>query len=288
MSQDYTYSKEPLSAVYPLYAKDTGPFERLEPMLTPELLKQRHLFGITLISSLIDPATKRKQTMTDEILKDYMNGAISDIENDSSTCIMPAQFNLKLPYDRNLYLSYGFLQIPVKPVYSIDKFTVCPANNQDVFELPLAWLEASNLAYGQINLIPIGIALNGTMFGGQISSSGGGAGAAAFLAILAQATWVPAFWRIEVSCGYKDGMVPRYINELIGIYTSIRVLSELQATKIIQGGSIGVDGISQSVSTAGPQTYQARIEELKEEKKRKLKVLKKIYGGSGSLCVGNI
>lgn len=287
MAQDYTYSKESMSGLYPLYAKDTGPYERLEPLITPELLKQRHLFGIPLVSSLADPNTKKRLIMTDEILKDYINGAIGDAENDSATCIMPAKFNLKMPFDRNLYLSYGYMQLPVKPVYSLDGMTVCPANNVDVFTVPSLWTDTSLLPYGQINLIPIGIALNGTMFGGSVVA-GVGAGAAAFLAILAQASWVPDFWRIEVTCGYPNGMVPRYINELIGIIAAIKVLGGLQASKVIQGGSIGVDGLSQSVSSPGPQTYQARIEELEVEKKRKLKIVKKLYGGSGSLVIGNV
>lgn len=278
MSQDYSQSKGPLGAVAPVNASDTSSFQRLEPLITPELLKQRWLFGIPMMSAVKNPITGQREKFTDDMVRDMIVGAVSDAEIEASINIFPTQYNEKYEFDRNEYLSFGYLRTRQRPVYSIDEFHVTPANNVDVFTVPLDWVETANLVQGQVNIIPIGIALNGTAFGGGVVS-GVGAGAAAFLAILGNQYWIPAFWRLVYTCGYPDGMVPRYINDLVGCIAAIKILSELGATHAqVQSSSLGVDGISQSVSTPGPNIYEPRIAKLEEQKKKYVRMVKKACG----------
>lgn len=286
MAQDYTYSKFPLGDVYPPNAKDTSSLQRLEPLITPEQLKTRFLFGVPLVSALKNPITGDRAKMTDDMVRDIIMGAISDAEEETQTVIAPVQFNEKYEFDRNEYLSFGYFRTKKRPVSSIDSMFVTPANNVDVFQVPLDWVETGHLVAGQINIIPIGIALTGSAFGGGVVS-GVGAGAAAFLAILGNQSWIPAFWRITYTAGYPDYMVPRYVNDLIGTIAAIKILSELGATFAqVQSSSLGIDGLSQSVSTPGPNIYEVRIAKLEEQKKKYIKSVKRNTGLG--IFVGNV
>jgi hypothetical protein len=278
MAYDYSNSKAPPGQVSPLNASDTSSFQRLEPLITPEQLKQRWLFGIPMVSAIKNPITGERAKLTDDTIKDMIVGAVSDAEVETSTTIFPTQINEKYEFDRNEYLSFGYFRTRQRPVYSLDEIMVTPANNVDVFTVPLDWAETANLVQGQINIIPIGIALNGTAFGGGVVS-GTGAGAAAFLAILGNQSWIPAFWRIRYTVGYPDAMVPRYINDLVGCIAAIKILSELGATHAqVTSSSLGIDGLSQSVGTPGPNIYEPRIAKLEEQHKKYVKVVKKLCG----------
>ena len=73
MSQDYSDSKSGLGAVYLDHAVDSVLFARTEPLITPELLKQRFLFGVSLESPFVDPITKKKPVLTDAALKEAVS-----------------------------------------------------------------------------------------------------------------------------------------------------------------------------------------------------------------------
>jgi hypothetical protein len=286
MAVDYTLAKTALGGVSPLNLTDKGPYQRLEPMITPEKLRQDFLFGVPLASFSKDPITGKKMLMTDDMLKGYIDRAIEDAEQETSTTIMPAEFKEKYPFDRCEYLSFGYLRLNHRPVFSVESMNVTPANQVDVFTIPLDWMDVGHMVQGQVNLIPIGIALNGTVYGGGVVT-GVGAGAAAFLAILGNQYWIPAFWQILYSAGYPDGLVPRYINELIGTIAAIKVLSMLAATYRTQSSSLGIDGLSQSVSGPGPQLFETRIAFLQADKKKQIKVVRKNCG-LGPIFSGNV
>jgi len=85
--------------------------------------------------------------------------------------------------------------------------------------------------------------------------------------------------------GFRDFLVPDFVNDLIGLTAAIEILSQLGATYAwMTGGSLGIDGLSQSSSGPGPQVFATRIGELKE---RQAKLMKKFrnFGGM-SLSVG--
>lgn len=277
MSEDYTNSKYHPAGEAGSNALDGAidtSWQRLEPLITPEQLKNRYLFGIPLVSGVKDSSTGLRQIMGEEILKDYILGGVSDAEMETSSCIFPVKFLEKHPFDRCEYESFGYFSTNNRPVYSIDKVSVNPANNSDVFNVALDWIETAYMVMGQINIVPLTAAILG---GALVPPSS--AGAAVFLGILAQKPWVPSFWEIDYTAGYPDGMVPRYVNDLIGVCAAIRALSQLAATYAhFQSASLGIDGMSQSASTLGPQRYMLRIRELEEEKMRKVKLVKRVCG----------
>ena len=74
-------------------------------------------------------------------------------------------------------------------------------------------------------------------------------------------------------------MVPRVINEYIGCVAAVEVLSQLALTYArANSHSLGIDGLSQSVSTPGPQIFKVRMDELEEKKKAIMKKVKAIFG----------
>lgn len=270
---DYTNSRSGVGSPFPENAIDTARLQ-VEPLLTVDLLKTRHLFGVPLVSAQKDPLTGKAQVMTDEMLSDYIEGAVAQAELELKIDIFPVKRREKQPFDINLYNSFGYFQLSHRPCTSVDKLSVTPSNQLDVYVVPNDWVEGAYLHRGQVNIVPLTVAfVQGTYIPQQ--SSGG----AAFLQILGNKAWIPAWWQIEYTSGFKDGMVPRVINEYIGCVAAIEVLSQLALTYArASSHSLGIDGLSQSVSTPGPQIFKVRMDELEEKKKNIMKKVKAIFG----------
>lgn len=258
-------------------------FGRLNPLITAEQLITRFLVGIPMVARMKDPRTNKPMVITDDMLKDYIKLAIDTVEAELMIDIMPVKYSEKLPFDKAEYDSFGYFKCTHKPVYSLDLLSVRPSDNHDVFYVPLDWIETTNMSYGQINIVPLSIAV--TAQGGVVNSQGGGG--SVFLSILGQKPWVPAFWGIEYTSGFKDGMLPVIVNELIGIVAAMRILSMLAATYAgANSSSLSIDGMSQSISTPGPAVFKTRLEELAAERKMLVKKVKKLF--QSNFVVGNI
>jgi len=270
-SQDYTQSRPGVANTFPEVALATA-HAKLEPILTPDQLKDRFLFGIPLVSRIRDPITGRFQIYTDDMILDKIEGGIETAESELKIDITPVKRREKHPFDRNLYESFGYMQLEHRPVHFIDKLSVTPSNNIDVFDVPLQWVEPAYLVRGQINIVPLTISF---LNGGFVPTQG--AGGAAFLSILGNKAWIPAYWQVEYTAGYKDLNVPRLINELIGAIVAQEIISEIAATFRVTSHSLGIDAMSQSVSTPGPAVFAQRYKELEEKKTRLIKKLKANY-----------
>lgn len=246
----------------------------MEPLVTPEQLKYRHLFGISLVSAVKDPLTGKAQVFTDEQIKDIIEGAVSQAEQDLKIDIFPVQRREKQAFDIQLYNQFGYFQLEHRPCTSVNKLSVTPSNGLDVYVVPNDWVEGAYLSRGQVNIVPLTVAfVQGTYIPQQ--SSGG----AAFLQILGNRAWIPAWWQIEYTSGYPDGQLPRTVNEYIGTVAAMEILSQLAATRALATShSLGIDGYNQSVSTPGPQIYKTRMDELEAKRTRLLKKLKANYG----------
>jgi hypothetical protein len=228
---DYSNSKSGPGGVFPDNAVETS-WNRLEPLVSPEQVKSRHLFGIPLVSAMKDPLTGKAQVMTDDLIKDVI--------------------------DR---------------VATIDKVTITPSNNVDIYTVPIEWIETAYLPMGQINIIPLVSAI------GYSTPAAVSSGGAVFLSVLGGQQWVPAFWQIEYTSGFPDGMMPKPVNELIGCIAAMEILAMLAATYAKSSShSLGIDGMSQSVSTPGPALFDQRLVILADKRKTLTSKLKTMYG----------
>jgi hypothetical protein len=269
----YTGSKNEIAASFPDGAI-AAELSRLEPIVGPNELAHRHLFGIPLVSQMKDPATGKPIIMTPAIVKDIIDGAVNNAEVDCRINISPIQVRQKFPFDRNHYESFGFVRLPNRPITSIDKLSVTPANQLDIYVVPNEWVEMAYASQGQINIIPMTASF---IQGGYIPT--GSTGGQFFLAVMGNRQWIPAYWQFEYTAGYKDGMVPRIVNDLIGTLAAQEILSMLAATYARSSShSLGIDGLSQSVSTPGPQIFKNRWEELEQKRLRLTKRIRTLYG----------
>lgn len=238
----------------------------LEPLIGYEEIKRRHLFGLPLVSAMKDPTSGRPIEMTPEMVRDIIEGAVATVEQDCHIELFPVQHAVKLPFDRTLYESFGFVKLPHRPVASIEALAVTPSNNINIYSVPLDWVETSYLPRGQLNLIPLTVAFGSGSLGTIPATSTGGA---FFLSILGQRAWVPAFWKVTYTTGFAGGLFPRMINELIGTVAAQEILSMLAATYARNSSfSLSIDGLGQSVSTPGPNTFTVRSEALEMKRKR--------------------
>jgi hypothetical protein len=270
---DYTNSRPGVGAVYPENAVEVAR-QQYEPLLTVDLLKTRHLFGVPLVSAQKDPLTGKAQVMTDAMLSDFIEGAVAQAELELKIDIFPVQRQEKQPFDITLYNSLGYFQLSHRPAYSIDKLSVTPSNGLDVYVVPNEWVEGAYLQRGQINIVPLTVAfVQGTYV--PMQSSGG----AAFLQILGNKHWIPAWWMVTYGSGFKDGLVPRVINDYIGCVAAIEILSSLALTYArANSHSLGIDALSQSTSGPGPQIFKVRLEELEAKKAIISKKVRGIFG----------
>lgn len=277
----YTDSKSGIGELTPAGAIEST-WRRTEPLITSSLMTTRHLFGIPLVSGIKDPLTRRAQVMTPEIIDDYIRRAVGTIELETSLTLFPTQIEEKMPYDRQEYQSFGYMRLLKRPVTSIEYMAIAPSNNQDVFVVPNEWIDTGQLYHGQLNIIPLTIALSGSS-GSVVSSAGG----PALLAILGQHQWLASYWRVRYTAGFPDGNLPTVVNDLIGVTAAIDILSMLAATNGRNtSGSLSIDAMSQSVSTPGPEVYTRRIEDLEKKRLMITNKLKSLFGQK--LFSGNV
>lgn len=264
----------------------TTPWGRLEPLLTVDLLKSRFLKGIPLTLKIKDPETGKPYKIADEELKDYIDLAVDEAEQETSLLLMPTQVTVKLPFQKQDFEQFGYFQLPHRPVASIEELTVQLADGSEIFTFPTQWIETANLIHGQLNIIPL--AFQGLASGtGIIGGTSEGQGTAVFFNSLWNRPWVAALFGITYTAGFKNGLMPKSVNQLIGVIAAMQVLSQVAAAYAgQQSTSLGLDGMSQSVSTPGPNRYAKRMEELQAQRALLVKKLKKSY--ASKIIVGTV
>lgn len=271
---DYTDSKPVLGEVFPVGLTESA-WQRTEPLITPEKLKIKHLFGLPLVSGMKDPISGRAQVMTDEMLADYIDTAVGLAELETGLTIFPARFEEKKAWDRQDYDSLGYFVMPKRPIASVEKIEVNLSSNDTIYEVPLQWVETAQFAWGQLNIIPLTIA----MTSGSPTAIPTTAGGALLLSVFkGRSQWVASFWKVTYTAGFPDAMLPKVVNDLIGTIAAMEVLSQLASTYgKSSGSSLSIDGMSQSVSTPGPEIFTKRMKDLQDKRTMLVGKLKNVY-----------
>lgn len=292
MSKDLSKAKRPPGSHFPEATYDAaGGVRRVEEMLTPSKLKSRFLFGIPLVS----PITKEK--FTDEMIKDAIERSVVQFELDSALDVHPTLKRVRLPFDPALYQSNIWLECAFKPVQKVLRVAICSASyansnseadpnlvdneNQqypaggEIFRVPPEWIDMSYAKQGKIFVSPITPATAAVSTGTAVASSGAYA-----LAFIGQGMWIPAFWTIEALVGLatEQGQVPSIVNECIGAKAAYFILQNLFPLYRTTSQSLGIDGMSQSVSDQLQQLMQAKMQQLEEQYKESVSKLKTQYG----------
>jgi len=273
---DYTNSKDGLGRLSPENAVAVQ-FEDLEPLLTPEQLINLHLKGLNLRSAVRNPFTGKYDVWTNDDLKEYIINAVALAEAESNLEIFPVQHKEKLPFDRCEYKSFGYIPLRHRPVSSLQSLRVVTSSEQAVYALPLEWVDVGYLSQGYVYILPLTIAVKE----GVIQPLLAGPGGSAFLALFGSNPYVPAFWEAEYTTGFKDGLIPKLVNQYIGVIAAMEVLSAIAATYArTTSSSLGIDSLSQSSSGPGAQLFAPRLEDLASKRKWLMTRLKAKFGMS--------
>lgn len=263
-------------SVYPEYAVDGQDDVRVEPLLTPEKFTERFLFGIPLVSQVRNPLTNKPDIKTPDALKDHLLRAKDVVEQQLGINITPIQREEPHPYDRVHMDQYGYFRTRRRPILSVDAIEIRPANNvigTTIYTLPKEWISLTQGNKGQINIVPV-VAATSQVFA-QVATSNG---AAFLLSFIRQLPWAPSYWVIRYTAGFPEGRVPIWVNELVGLQACMDVLNDLGATFRISSYSVGIDSISQSQTTPGPNIYAVKIKAMQEKYDKIFKKAKALYG----------
>lgn len=264
---DYTSSKNFGTKVYPVEAFSTSDLmQRCEPLLTPELLISRYLKA---------QEKDLKAKYSDDELKDRINLAMNEFELMSGLKVNKVQDKQRIPFDRDLYRSFVYIKTNHGPILSVEEIQIQSSNGENIYNLPATWIEVGHAHKRQLNLIPI-LSIFGAagLQDGQASNAG-----LIFLQAINNFQWLPAFFTVKYTHGLsnQEGELPIPVNEVIGMIASIELLSDLQSANKYNSTSVSQDGISQSASSAGPQIYVKRIEDLEIKKEKMMAKIRAIF-----------
>lgn len=275
---DYNTRKPNSHGMYPVdhealpqNSTNTGSgFTRVEKWITPERLKQEWLFGIPLVSLVT------KQELSDETIKNIIAKAASRVELECNIDVFPVVRVVRQPYDR-VKMTQGFNQIDVgvRQIRELLEVSIRSSNSYNIqqgteyqqgtdqlegsilYKFPLEWIDPSLMRKGILHFVPLQSAANGLVPGGLI----GGTSAPLFQ-VLTQLSNIPGYFFIRYASGWEENSIPSIVNDLIGIYAAMDILSMLGPTNKWNSQSIGIDGASQGVSGPGNQIYALRMQEL--------------------------
>jgi len=264
-------TRTPKEASFPQRAVDElhPNFDRFSPLPTAATVKARQLFGIPLTSAFTH------ETISDETIHFYIDSAISELEHTLNICINPVEFREKHDYNQHDFSwTFNYLKLDHAPIIHVTKLELSFSNNfhtPGFIEFPLEYVFVMNNE-GTVQLVPA----FGTATSGFVISTFSGTQYHALRAM--GITNFPGAIRIEYTAGFEKHKVPFILVQLIEILAAIQILSIMGPILFPQNSvSIGIDGVSQSTSTAGVNFFQARLKQLTEERDRLLDVVRSYY-----------
>lgn len=250
-------SKTDRQGMYPVWAQDgediTGKFDRYGNIPSPTDMKSRALFGIPLKSELTG------DEVTDDMIKHYIDSAISELEHELDLYITPVTFNEKHDYRKHEFTwNYNYLKLNHPNVISIEEVELTFSNGSDqgFVQFPLEHVHIQPQE-GVMQLVPA----FGTSLSGFLLSAFSGTQFHALRAI--GLNDFPGGVRVQYTAGFEEDKVPAAIIELIENMAAYKLLTFV-GPLIFPYNSVGIsiDGVSQSVSTPGPQFLAQRIKDL--------------------------
>lgn len=229
-----------------------------------EQLKSFYLFGIDLSGPEGDP-------FPEEMLQMFLDAAVSQTESVLDITIKPKTLEETYDYYASDYGNWGFLRLYKCPVKEVLKLSLSYGSN-GYYDIPLDWVRLSKKT-GEINLFPS----SGSAGGLIIGSSGMLLGMNRFY------NYVPHSWQVKYTAGMDT--VPADLLNYIYMLASISVMTvwgDLIIGAGIASQSIGLDGLSQSISTTQSAMFggaSGRCEQYRKDMEILLPALRKKYIG---------
>jgi hypothetical protein len=238
--------------------------------ITPDWLKETYLWKI--------PISYNDDTLLDDSLQFYIDSAISRAEILLGISIRKKVIrNESYDYRLEEWMSgYGFIQLNTRPLISVESLRINIITSE--ITIPSEWIQMKR-KNAQINLSPYYGVLASANISNQILM---------FFPLLSSTNYVPQVLLVDYTAGYEaKDEIPDLLVTLIAQNATIGVLNVLGEIALggqaaLAGYSIGVDGLSQSVSTtasAENHAYSARIRMYEAEQREIVKALRQYYYG---------
>lgn len=236
-------------------------------ILTPSEVRSIYLYGVKTTAS-------DGRSISDDTIQMYIESAQREIEGYLDIKIIPQKVTETKSYRYDDVVKWGYLETsyPVRKALSVKG----KIGNIQRIEYPKDWLvvrEASDETYFRvINIVPASspIVNTPTMLG-------------VLPLTMYTNSHIPHYWDIQYHSGYQ--MVPMELVNFIGKLASINVfqnLGDLILGAGISSQSIGIDGLSQSISTTkngDNSAFGARIKSYQNDLKESLGRIKTRYRG---------
>lgn len=248
-------------------------FDRYGPLIDVQRFKAEYLFGIPLRAALTG------EEVTDETIKQFIRKGVSDFESSVRVPVNPVKIEDRFDFIRADDLSFGTKRLTRFPVIKVEALKALWPGRNDVLadfgnsqevDYPTSWVSL----LGDTGLVRI-VPNSGSIINADVNFLASSAYRSIVLGGLKN--W-PNMWRIIYWAGFDRDKVPDVVNDLIGILAAIKFLSQMApAIFPMNTQSVSLDGMAQSVSTAGPMWLQLRIAELTNERDRLVEQLKGYY-----------
>jgi len=231
--------------------------ERYIALPTPTMMRSTVLFGIPLKSFLTGDVVQ------DSTIQHYIDIAISEIEHELDLYITPVTFNERHDYSRHDFIwSFGRFKVNHGPILDVSKFQLTfnngLAGGVPLVDIPLEFVHVQPQDQS-VQLVPA----QGVTISGLIVSIYSGLGFHAFNS-QAISQW-PGAINITYRSGFSAGQCPAMISGLIENLAAYKLLSIMGPLIFPHSStSIGIDGTSQSVGTAGVAFLQNRLADLEK------------------------
>lgn len=242
-----------------------------QSIMTPQELLLLYFYGIPMRS-------KDGTVLNDETIKFHIKAAQQEIEKYLEIRLNITLIDQTIDYFRDDYWNKFPImktKLPVKTPLSLMGFL----NGVEQIRYPREWMnvkkDSEGMYFKKINIIPTG-AVTGTS--GSVLLSG----ITAYYGLTAYND-IPNYFSVQYITGFDTDHYPFDIIDLIGKYASIRlfaVLGELPLGAGISSVSLGIDGLSQSLSSTksgSTSAYQARINQYIKDTDSYLAKLKNFY-----------
>lgn len=263
-----------MSFKFPPNSVSETAFLDAEPIITPDELKVRYLFGLDL-------SDENGNELPRETIQHAINSAVSYLEHKLDIIIKPRDFLEKYDLKQKDYTNFNFLQLKKRPLRELKSLKAKLPSNRELINYPPEWFTVEKES-SQIQLAPT----EGT-FSSMVVSQGG-----SFLPLLyGTRDYWPHLFEISYSAGFDNDCIPIIINEMIGMQAAIRlfeILGDIVLSPGLAGESVGLDGANTSKNTTASAMYSAfsaRVTSYKDQMKDYISTVKSYYNGLQSVVV---
>lgn len=243
-------------------------------LMSPSYFLEKYFFGIQI-------KDQYGVSMSEDNLRRYIVEGQSEMERFLDISFQKKVIKENRTFEMRDFVEWGFIPTlyPVCDAYKLEGFI----NDVKQIEYPSEWLSVKKNSDGKnfhrcVYIVP------GS--GGARTNSVVYSGITPHLGFLGRQD-IPYYWTIEYVTGFDQ--VPNDIVDAVGMLSAMKlfhILGDIVLGAGIASLSLGIDGLSQSISTTSSATnaaYGARIQGYITDLKRILPELKKYYVGTRML-----